>query len=228
MSSGVSLEELEARCDMLQRRVLDRAPPTAATRSPPRPTHHSPASQQPSLAPGTALASPPRSAAPPALPSGPSPTDIATAVAALEREKARLENELRVVNTHLQMYAMMRGARNANAGVNVSPPPAPIMAPTTSSHTQLSSTYGGTTQRPITSPVRHRSPGRSSGAAMPSSPSRGATLQRTPVPAPSAGATAGNIAAEQIYEELRQIRRAREEREAQRRAAAVTSPSKFN
>jgi len=205
MSHTVSLEELEARCDLLQRRVLERSGAAAAqsvARSPPR--------ASPAFIGATAGTTVPAGSSPSAIAASPSvvasalsPADVRAAVSHLEREKARLENELRLVNTHLAAYHSLGLAVPAAAplgGVRALSP-----------RSSVASAMSPVPPHSVTSPMRHRSPARTGGGLTRHSPSR---------------VGGGNVAAEQIYEELRQIRRAREEREAQRRAAAVTSPGR--
>jgi hypothetical protein len=220
----MSLEELESRCDSLQRRVAERTPTPStnggggARRSPQRPSRF-PAGYERASSPPAARArhldvSGPVSPHPvrgrdqldaPQQP-GLSASDIGFAVSALEREKSKLEEQLRLVNLHLAAYRQLQDRPAAmSTNSNATPSSALWQAHVASGRPAAMTPTPTQMQRPssaapvtTTSPTRRRSPPR-------------ATVQT-----------------EQIYEELRQIRRAREEREAQRRAAAgAASPPRM-
>jgi hypothetical protein len=224
----MTLEELESRCDDLQRRVAERTP-GHASRSPPRPHSRYNATSASSARPQ----SPNRShydAAPTMSPrpadtsvnnssatvsgQGMSFSDTAFAVNSLEREKSRLEEQLRLVNLHLAAYRQLqdRGGAPPAATRDAGQTASSVLwqqhqaASNASRHVTPRATTG-TTSAPVastSSPTRRRSPPR----------------QRSPPRA--------SVQTEQIYEELRQIRRAREEREAQRRAAmSAASPNRM-
>ena len=229
---SLSLEELESRCDSLQRRVAERTPVGHANRSPPRPSRYAPSAGALNSS-SSARPPSPRGAAAPVSPvpplrqhSGASPrrghddgtvllsgSDISFAVSSLEREKTRLEEQLRLVNLHLAAYrhVQQQGQRGTQAALQLNNHSArseasgamPSHPGSAGSTTPRYAHDSSATQNPPASPSRRRSPPRG----------------RSPPRA--------SIQTEQIYEELRQIRRAREEREAQRRAAmGVSSPSR--
>lgn len=301
--ASLTLDELESRCEMLQRRVLERAPnsilmasggssnnsmpPSQVSfmRSPPRRPSSStagaslvarggstPSGGNQAALPSSYLSSPSRQG-PTSSSQGPSgcgisslsvnvggaallapspftPSDVSFAVSSLEREKARLEEQLRLVNIHLHAYRVMQqpplrpaSALDGTSGVvgvcSASTPRSTLLLgsptrgsrylpsappPTSSTSTILVSQSSLMPKSP--SPSRNRSPPRHSpvtlgngttsytglGAASLPSP-------HTPPPGPTVPPTA-SLQTEQIYEELRLIRKAREEREAQRRNAS--------
>jgi hypothetical protein len=133
---------------------------------------------------------------------GLSKSDVSFALTSLEREKARLEEQLRLVNTHIAAYRQLEGRPRAAA----------VMPPNGNSMRHSSALAS---RADVSGPVSPPPPRRETGTVSPSR--RGG---RSP--------PRGSIQTEQIYEELRQIRRAREEREAQRRAAAgAASPTRL-
>lgn len=131
------------------------------------------------------------------------------AVSQLEREKARLEEQLRLVNTHLAAYRALQAAPQRPAAAA---PPSRALPPSSPPPASASRV----------SPAGNRDMGR---ALSPRNATLSPTRNRSPARAAASVAASPSVQTEQIYEELRQIRRAREEREAQRRAAVgATSP----
>lgn len=196
--SPSSLEELEARCEALSRRVVDRP----AVRSPPRGAARvetsivANATQHSGDGPGFNQVDCPHL----------TPQDVATAVASLEREKYRLEEQLRLVNMHLAAYRVVQqsqqqpqrrheGSYESNSAQR-SPPP--------------STSHAASPQPPMTT-YAHNSP--------PSAiqPVRASLDIGRPATSPSRPSSATSQT-EHIYEELRQIRKMREDREAARHA----------
>ena len=214
--SSMTLEELENRCEMLQRRVQERTP-RGANRSPPRPrggfdrsanmsspgrsvVMHRDAAEQ--LSPRNEV-----SRAPAGAPTGLSKSDVSFALSSLERERARLEEQLRLVDIHIAAYHQLEGRPAA-----AQPPAA---GPAVSHYPRADHDVSSASHAPVSPPPPRRS-GANVSPTRPRSPPRGRSPPRA------------SIQTEQIYEELRQIRRAREEREAQRRAAAgAASPTRL-
>ena len=246
----MALEELESRCDQLQRRMTTdkRSSPTRVHT--PTPTHSAPS--------GTARAATPTSAQflqqkqqtqqSDVLP--PQPHEIAFAVQRLEQDKARLEGELRLVNAHLATYrylmklpAPLPSALDAAAASAASRDSARFLS------TATASAALGVRPKPserdlmlaTASTGALRSPPRTAGRELHSPAHRGGATSSAAAAAGersgSRGGSAGGAVVpsalpnDQIAEELRRIRRAREERESQRRLSAALagggSPSSF-
>ena len=231
-SKSLSLEDLEARCDMLQRRVNERSG-HSVTSSPPRPANSSGLAYSPAAS--RTVSSPiasARMAQATAANNGtsrPQPVnsdhplnfhDISTALSQLERERTRLQEQLAQTDTHIRAYRQLQQimVQNPNAvtAAAQNTTSASYQAPANRNldTSNISSSSMGSPRRaaPVSaaspSPTRHVSPRRGMASSNPSVQPSAATLQT-----------------EQIYEELRQIRKAREEREAQRRAQANAAVS---
>jgi hypothetical protein len=143
--------------------------------------------------------------------------EISATITQLERDKARLQEQLSMTETHLRAYKqlqqiMIQNPQGSSAQGRTSANAERPVAPTQSAGNYAphqTAQAGPTSPRRVTggspSPTRAISPRR----------------QYTPLTAPSPSASA-TLQTEQIYDELRQIRKAREEREAQRRAQMQT------
>lgn len=266
--SRLALEELEARCDQLQRRMPSSIsnsnnPVSGKTSSPARggragsaPIASSTSSALSQMQTSAALA------AAPSVLSGatvlpPQPYEISQAVQHLEKEKQRLEAELKLVNTHLQTYRylmrMPTPLPSASTGLvgaphrSTTPTTSSMSAAPVASTTHSSVTFLDSPRRPdraLHSPAYRAAATTATSAAANAAASftpasGGAALSFAATPSSSLSSTAGShdlmapsaMGNDQIADELRKIRRAREEREAQRRLSATIqsggSPSRF-
>jgi hypothetical protein len=259
--SRLALDELEARCDQLQRRMATSASSDSRRASPVRSGRSTPTLT--TVAMSNALPANGGGGASHILP--PQPHEIAFAVQQLEKEKQRLEEQLRAVNTHLQTYRYLMKMP--------SPLPSAAALDNATAATALggragsnSNNSGGVTfmrspqrsERTLHSPAYNATTGAGAGgnsaavaAAMTMTPALGTALSFTPAGAAGASTVRGGggggggdpnassssivpsaMGNDQIADELRRIRRAREEREAQRRLSAAiqtgaNSPSNF-
>jgi len=234
--SRLALEQLEARCDQLQRRIGDKqhspSRKPGGSLSPTRGRLTTTASfagaastnRASSLAGGSSGSSGGAS-----LPSH----EMAWALQKLERDKARLEEELRLVNLNIAAFRQLmqlplaapkppssteeRLLTASSATVALGGAPAKAAPIPRERATQVLSSA-------LTSPARARSPPALAAAARLEPTARS-------TPAAAASVVPASLPNDQIAEELRRIRRAREEREAQRRLSAALagagSPAAF-
>lgn len=247
-SANMSLEELEARCETLQRRVQDRGTAGSAMRSPPRPYSGAARASSPVRLRGStppsgfsaaSAVAPPLSPPPVrALPTQAaatvdevlSPSEVARAIQALEAERGRLEDQLLQIRTHLRAYRQLQSVQYQQAA-----PAAmqlftnPYLQPTLAASTPATAAHDVRSEDPLPthanrsahlSPTRHRSPRHT--------PAQGTTTTLETSSAVGGRTSAPSLKTEEIYRELDAIRKAREEREAQRRVAmqAAATPQR--
>jgi hypothetical protein len=195
--SPSSLEELEARCEALSRRVVER-PARSPLRHGTRPTEVAITANPPSAYQEQSITDS----------SQLNPQDIATAVASLEREKYRLEEQLKLVNCHLVAYRIVQQSSNHQPQAIRRQIEAPQFEAA-----QAAQRSPITVSPPMPQPVQrypHASEASNSTPALVRAPVE--LQQSTSPPRPPSAPSQ----TEHIYEELRQIRKMREEREAAR------------
>lgn len=197
-----SLEELEARCEALSRRVVDRPAARSPSRNAPG---NRPAALETAIITAAGEYQHHQQSYGADNPASLSPQDIATAVASLEREKYRLEEQLRLVNTHLAAYRIVQQTSSHQ------PRRPEVVSQSDAAHrSPILAVQAPTSPSSVSQVVTRFTPHVE--AVNPLPPLKGSAEGSNSPPRPPSATSQ----TEHIYEELRQIRKMREEREAAR------------